>query len=175
MTSINARPETVRAVGNAIGRAALFDDRITEGDSARIAAWAEAVERHHLDAEDLLDAVTSYYSTPRERAILVGDLIHHARNARQDRAQRDNADTAAAAPLPPADPQLGGLPIDGANGRAIPEAYEINDAISRKCPTCRAPEDHYCRNLLDTNRTRKIPCLRRMKPIERTAASSSVE
>lgn len=165
MTSINATPETVRAVGNAIGRAALFDDRITEGDSARIAAWAEAVERHNLDPTDLLDAVTSYYSTPRDRAILVGDLIQHARNARQDRAQRDNTATAAAGAITPPDPQLAGLPIDGANGRAIPAAYDINSAIDRDCPTCKAPADHWCVNLLDRTRTRKIPCLKRMKPV----------
>ncbi|QHB37289.1 hypothetical protein SEA_GUDMIT_61 [Gordonia phage Gudmit] len=59
------------------------------------------------------------------------------------------------------DPQFGGLPITGADGEPIWEAYEQYDAASFVCRTCGAEADHACVNTI-TNRTRKIPCVSRM-------------
>lgn len=162
MTSISAEEISIRAAGAALGRARLHDDRVTSDDAGRVAVWAEAFQPYAIKPHEALNAVTSYYSEPRDRVIGTGDVIRIVRNSRQDIAQRDTVADAAGELTPP-DPQLGGLPIDGANGRAIPAAYEINNAIDRDCPTCKAPADHWCVNLIDRTCTRKIPCLKRMK------------
>ncbi|NMM84288.1 hypothetical protein B2J88_07930 [Rhodococcus sp. SRB_17] len=84
--NINASESTVLAVAGALGRAALFDDRITAGDQARIAAWSEALEPYGIDQATMLNAVTAFYREPRDRSITVGDLTRTARDLRQSDA-----------------------------------------------------------------------------------------
>jgi hypothetical protein len=86
---INASPQTVRDVAQAMQLAALLDDRVGHTDDARVAAWAEQIERHKLTKSDLLDGVQAFYDSPSERAIQVGDLIHHSRKIRRDRNERE--------------------------------------------------------------------------------------
>lgn len=65
----------------------------------------------------------------------------------------------AAAP----DPQLGGLPIGDADGQPIWHAYEhAYNAHRYPCPTCKAEPNESCINPIN-NRTRKIPCVARVK------------
>jgi hypothetical protein len=98
MTVIDASPETIRAVGKAMQLAALLDDRCANVDKARIASWAEQVERHQLTKTDLLDGVQRFYDGPTNRPIQVGDLITHARAVRQDRSDRAAPAAATRAP-----------------------------------------------------------------------------
>lgn len=86
---IDAAPHTIRAVAESLQLAALLDDRLGHTDDARIAAWAEQIHRHQLERGDLLNGVQAFYDTPSERAIQVGDLIHHARRERRDRNDRE--------------------------------------------------------------------------------------
>ena len=78
---INASPDTVRAITKTFQLAGILDDRCAQPDKARIAAWAEQVERHKLHESDLLDGLQAFYDSPSERAIQIGDLIHHEARA----------------------------------------------------------------------------------------------
>ena len=86
---IDASAQTIRAVADAMQLAALMDDRTGHSDDARVAAWSEQIERHKLTKADLLDGVQAFYDNPSDRAIQVGDLIHHARKVRRDRNERE--------------------------------------------------------------------------------------
>lgn len=90
--NLNASADTLRAVAKVFQLAAILDDRVAQPDKARIAAWAEQVERHGLTQPDLLDGLQAFYDGPSERAIQIGDLIHHARIVRRDRTEREEAD-----------------------------------------------------------------------------------
>ncbi|MFH5209247.1 hypothetical protein ACHIPZ_13735 [Antrihabitans sp. NCIMB 15449] len=159
MTTLQATESTIRATAMAIGRAALFDDKITAGDRGRLAAWAEALEPIGLDQADMLSAVTAYYqANANGRTIQVSDLIRCGRELRRDRAERDKARTAAFAPP---DTQLGALPIGGADGKPIWAAYDVNEAIERPCPLCGAEANQSCVNPVNNN-ARRIPCLMRL-------------
>lgn len=87
--NLNADPKTVQAVAKVFQLASILDDRAAQPDKARIAAWAEMVERHKLTECDLLDGLQAYYDKPSDRAIQIGDLIHHARQVRRDRNERE--------------------------------------------------------------------------------------
>lgn len=87
--NINASPETVRALTKVFQIAGILDDRCSHPDKARIAAWAEQVERHKLAEGDLLDGLQTYYDSPSERAIQVGDLIHFGRQVRRARIDQE--------------------------------------------------------------------------------------
>ncbi|AEN79911.1 hypothetical protein SEA_PHRANN_61 [Mycobacterium phage Phrann] len=89
--TINASPDTVRAIGQVLKLAAILDDRVTQADAARIAAWSEQVERHKLTESDLLDGLQAFYDSPADHAIGIGDLIHHARTAKRVRVDRETA------------------------------------------------------------------------------------
>ncbi|ASR86434.1 hypothetical protein SEA_VENTI_61 [Mycobacterium phage Venti] len=89
---INASIETIEAVTQVLKMAAILDDRVSQGDPARLGAWAEQVERHKLNESDLLDGLQAYYDAPSDRAIGIGDLIHHARQARRQRTQAEGLD-----------------------------------------------------------------------------------
>lgn len=89
MTVINATPETVRAVTQVFKLAGILDDRVAQPDKHRIVAWAEQIQRHRLIEGDLLDGLQAYYDAPSDRAIQIGDLIHHARYARRSRLERE--------------------------------------------------------------------------------------
>lgn len=93
--NLNASADTLRAVAKVFQLAAILDDRVAQPDKARIAAWAEQVERHGLTQPDLLDGLQAFYDGPSERAIQIGDLIHHARIVRRDRTEREEADLLA--------------------------------------------------------------------------------
>lgn len=161
MTDINATADTVRATASAIGRSALFDDKITEGDSGRLAAWAEALQPFNFDQADMLSAVTSYYqSNPNGRTIQVADIIKHGRDIRRDRAEREKAQEAMLTPRTPPNPALGGLPIP-TEGKPVWGAYDVNGAIDRPCPRCRAQINCACVNPIN-NMAQKVPCLARL-------------
>lgn len=155
--SINASETTVRQTAAAIGRAALFDDKITDGDAARLAAWAEALEPYKLAGADLLAAVTAYYQGNHNgRTIQVADLIRHGREIRRERAEREKAPD----PTSPPNPALDGLPIP-TEGKPVWAAYEVNDAIERPCPRCNAQPNEACINPINDH-AQKIPCIARL-------------
>ncbi|MGW6658907.1 hypothetical protein [Rhodococcus sp. NPDC055024] len=88
--NINASERTIVAVAAALGRAALFDDKITADDKARIAAWSEALDPFGIDQATMLNAVTAYYRDPRDRSITVGELTRIARDIRQVEATSES-------------------------------------------------------------------------------------
>lgn len=85
--NLNATPETVRAVAEMFKLASFLDDRVAAPDKARLAAWAEQLERHKLTEGDMLNGVQAFYDSPSSRPIGVGDLIHHARAAKRARRE----------------------------------------------------------------------------------------
>lgn len=89
--NLSATPETIQAIAQVLKMAAILDDRMGQPDKARIMAWGEQVQRHQLTEPDMLDGLQTYYDGPSERPIGVGDLIHHARNARRVRIDREDA------------------------------------------------------------------------------------
>lgn len=95
MTAIDATEAEIRAVAEVLKFAAILDDRAPSADKARIAAWAEQVHRHQLGRDDLVDGLRAFYDIPHDRAISIGDLIHHARQIRRDRTEREDAEAAA--------------------------------------------------------------------------------
>lgn len=152
----------IRCATAALGRAEIFDDRVT-ADEVRIASWAEAFAPFGFDQPDILGAVTAHYQQPGAQTPKPGDIIELARKIRRERAEREKATDLAALPPPAApDPQLGGLPIGGADGDPVWSAYEQHDAILRHCPTCKAEPETACVNLA-TGMARKMPCTRRLK------------
>lgn len=159
--NVDAHPHTIRMAAAALSRAALFDDRITEGDAARIAAWAEAMEPHQLQQADVLAAVTAHYQPAGVDTIRVGDVIQGARTIRRDRAEREKAaEIHEASAIAPPNPAIGGLPIP-TDGKPVWAAYDVNGAINRPCPRCKAKPNEACMNPI-TNSATKIPCLVRM-------------
>lgn len=98
---IDATEADLRATAEVLKLAAILDDRAPAGDKARITAWAEKIHQHRLERNDLLDGLQAFYDSPSERAIQIGDLIHHARIVRRERnereadAERDRRRTAA--------------------------------------------------------------------------------
>jgi hypothetical protein len=89
--NIDATEEDLRAAAEALKLAAILDDRAPAADKARIAAWAEKFHGHRLERRDILDGLQAFYDSPSERAIQIGDLIHHAKQVRRDRNQREEA------------------------------------------------------------------------------------
>lgn len=87
--NVEATEDELRAVAEVLKLAAILDDRAPAADMARIAAWAEQIHRHQLERRDLLDGLQAYYDAPSDRAIQIGDLIHHARAVRRDRGERE--------------------------------------------------------------------------------------
>lgn len=174
---INASEATIRAVSAAMGRAALFDDKITEADTGRLAVFAEALEPLRPEHPELLDAVTAHYRAT-DRTIAAADIAIHIKSARRDRhdrlppaerqAREDALDAARGFGTPSGDRQLGGLPIAGADGAPIPGAYAAHDAINLTCTTCNAEPGEPCTNP-GTGSPRKTPCLNRLKAGHRQA------
>lgn len=87
--NINATEDDLIAAADALKLAAILDDRVTKADKARIAAWAEKLHRHGLIRGDVLDGLQAFYDGPSERAIQIGDLIHHSRLARRARNEAE--------------------------------------------------------------------------------------
>lgn len=154
---INASEDTVRGITAVLGRASLFDDRITAGDAARIAAWSEAVESYRFDQADLLAAVTAHYQGSSE-TMRVNDLIAASRKIRGERAEQEKARDLPE--VAPPDPQSMGLALH-TTGDPIWKAYDQHSAIDLPCETCSAGEHEACVNLA-TNMTRRIPCVSRL-------------
>lgn len=172
VTGIEATPETIRATSAAMGRASLYDDYFGIEDSARLAAWAEAVQRFDLEQHHLLNAVTTFYAGTPQGRLGIGELIRLARQVRQDgtmkqesveRQQRGiTSGLTPAAAIAGPDRQLGGLPIGGADGDPVWDAYDVNGAIDRDCPTCGEPAGGACVNAVNDS-ARKIPCMARVR------------
>lgn len=87
--NVSASPETIRAVAEAMQLAAVLDDRAPRPTEPRVAAWAEQAERYRLQRSDMLDAIQAFYDEPRDRAIGIGDLVHHGRRIKRDRLDRE--------------------------------------------------------------------------------------
>lgn len=88
MTNISASPDTIRAVVEVLEFAALLDDRIASPDKARIAAWAEQVQRLNLNRDDLMDGLQTFYDR-NDAPINIGGLIQHSTAAKRDRLSRE--------------------------------------------------------------------------------------
>lgn len=133
-----------------------------------IAFWS-ATLRPDLHRELAFEALRIHYIHSTDR-VMPAHINQLAVQIRKDRAERESATMREARQasndrrngLVSGDPQLGGLPIGGANGNPVWAAYEVNDAIERECPTCGQPAEHACINPI-TNSARKIPCLSRVK------------
>ena len=144
----------------ALGRAEIFDDRVT-ADKHRIRAWAEALAPFGFDTPTILAAITAHYQRPGVDTPKPGDVIAAARKIRAEAAEREKGTQIGGAIAAP-DPQLGGLPIGGANGEPVWAAYDQWDAAKLTCPHCGAEPDHACRNPI-TDGPRKIPCAARSR------------
>ncbi|MBF6328751.1 hypothetical protein [Nocardia transvalensis] len=83
-----------------LAKCAAFDPTFSKPDIALAHGWAEAFTRYDLALADLLEAVTRHYCESADRA-MPKHLIHHARELRRDRAEREKAHLAAL-PAPPA-------------------------------------------------------------------------
>lgn len=142
-------------------RARLYDDKLGPADAPRLAAWAESIERWKLDAPDLLQGVIRYYESDTDgRTIGIGDLLHHAREVRRQRAETEKAaEVHEAAGALPAGSGWAGLPIK-AQGIPVWRAYEVNGAINRPCPRCHAEAGDAC--ITGRDQPQKIPCLPRL-------------
>lgn len=172
MNEIAASEASMRGAAAAWSRARIYDDKLGDPDNARLAAWAESVERWRLDIPDLVEAVQRYYEGCTDgRTIGIGDLMHHARESRRQRAESEKAaEEHAAATAAPALPPggYGGLPIN-AVGEPVWDAYDINGAIDRQCPNCHA--EPRCACVTQWGGAQKVPCRARLvnKPITRSA------
>lgn len=82
-------PETISMIGECLKLAALLDDKIGQPDKGRILAWSKQIEKFKFIRNDLLDGMQAFYEQPRERAMGVGDLIHHARLIRRERMEEE--------------------------------------------------------------------------------------
>lgn len=170
MNLIEATPQQLSDTGLIIGRAALFDNRFSEADIGRGGAWAEALAPYNLELPDALNAVTVHYRNEPLRMIMPADVIRIAREIRIDRAQREPAVDRELRQLQHdvkhglvrGDAQLGGLPIGGVDGKPVPGAYAVNNAIEHVCPLCGADEYQACTNSV-SGVERKMPCLPRLK------------
>ena len=89
MTTEQPTPDTIKAVAEVLKLASYMDDNVAGADKNRIMAWATQVQRHRLEAQDLLAGFQAFYDGPHDRAITVGDLIHESRKARAERNQRE--------------------------------------------------------------------------------------
>lgn len=143
-----------------------YDRRtIGEGD---IVAWGSAL-RPDLDLQLALEAVRIHHATS-EDWIKPVHLNKLAVDIRKDRADREDREAREARQLgndvrhgiATPDPQLGGLPIGAADGNPVWDAYDVNGAIDRDCPTCKQPAGCACVNQVNDN-ARKIPCMARLK------------
>lgn len=81
--------ETIRAVAKVLRYAAFLDDRVAGADQGRIKAWASQIERHGLTEIDLMAGLQRHYDAQHERAIGIGDLITHSKQARRDRNESE--------------------------------------------------------------------------------------
>ena len=86
---LNATEGDLRTAAEALKLAAILDDRAPAADKARIAAWAEQLQRNRLQRSDVLDGLQAFYDNPSERAIQIGDLIHHARIVKRRRLDHE--------------------------------------------------------------------------------------
>ncbi|MBF6060546.1 hypothetical protein IU500_07110 [Nocardia terpenica] len=77
-----------------LAKCAAFDPTFPKPDPVIAHGWAEAFTRYDLPLPDLLDAVTRHYCESADRA-MPKHLIHHARDIRRDRAEREKAHRAA--------------------------------------------------------------------------------
>lgn len=151
-----------------LARANLMDPRVRHGDAGITAVWAQALERHNLDISYLLNAVTDYYSEPRDRTIQVGDVIRIARDARQRDALVDNT-SALASPepveaLPAGSGTSTHMGVLNAAGEPIRDAYEVDGAINIPCPACFSGPGVTCGR---DGHDYKIPCAARLAAAHR--------
>lgn len=130
-------------------------------------AWGSTLRRD-LDRDLAIEAVRIHYATSAER-IMPAHVNAVAVQIRKDRADREDADARRRREDDRdrklhlvADPQMGNLPIGGIDGEPVPGAYEVNEAVDRPCPTCKAEPMNPCVNVV-SGLERKMPCLGRLK------------
>jgi hypothetical protein len=143
----------------------VFDQR-TVGE-ADVDGWFAIVG--HLDVRDCAEAVVIHHkmSADRIKPFLVVEGVRRITN---DRAERENSEERRRREderdrklgLISGDPALGGLPIGGGDGPPVPGAYDVNGAVDRPCPHCKAEEMTPCINPSNGS-PRKMPCLGRLK------------
>ncbi|MHD0300863.1 hypothetical protein RCF19_33775 [Rhodococcus qingshengii] len=131
-------------------------------------SWCSTLRRD-LDRSLALEAVRIHYVTSPDR-IMPAHVNNLALQIRKDRAEREPAVDRELRQLQhdvkhglvQGDAQLGGLPIGGADGKPVPGAYAVNNAIEHVCPLCGADEYQACTNNV-SGVGRKMPCLPRLK------------
>ncbi|KDE14234.1 hypothetical protein [Rhodococcus aetherivorans] len=149
---------------------AAYDRRtIGEGD---IAAWGAAL-RPDLDRQLAIEAVRIHNATSEDwiKPVHVNKL---AVDIRKDRADREDREAREARQLD--NDTRHGLVIDqdgtalnaglsiNADGPPVPGAYQVNDAVERDCPTCKAEPYEPCTNRINGN-SRRMPCTARLKDV----------
>ncbi|QRE81857.1 hypothetical protein F1734_17475 [Rhodococcus ruber] len=129
-----------------------------------ITAWWTTL-RPDLDLQLALDAVRVHYATSTDRA-LPGHINQLAVQIRKDRAEREDHEQREARQL--ANDQRHGIEVAqaglaiNAEGPPVPGAYQINDAVNRDCPKCKAEPYEPCTNPIN-GQPRRIPCPARLK------------
>ena len=169
---INATAAELQSIAEVLKLAAIIDDRAPRADKARIAAWAEQVHRHNLTEGDLLDGVQDFYDSPSERAIQVGDLIHHARNAKRRRLTRDDdtrhAEIAAAGDRKTAD-EVAGVVAGMTMGRPVKRTEWVKKAeASLQCCSTGAEARAAIKDYLQARKAAG-PAPRKRKPVPAAA------
>lgn len=152
---------TIADTTTVLARAAVFDQRLARPSHAVVGGWSDEFNKHDLQLPDLLAGVSAYYEIGRDRVIQPGDVIRAARDLRQRRALIEN--TANARALPPGQPpRLEAGHSLNADGPPVAAAYQVNDALDRRCSRCNAQPGHWCTS--PTKRDQKIPHLARLRP-----------
>lgn len=128
--NINATEDDLRTAAEALKLASILDDRAPRGDKARTAAWAEKIHHHRLTRNDVLDGLQAFYDGPSDRAIQIGDLIHHARIIKRDRLSRRD------------EPEYRRQPVDNKSAdelRALSAAF-LSGRVGKRTPRLDAAE-----------------------------------
>lgn len=144
-----------------------------------VTAWHAAIG--DLPKQLALEAVVIHHKTTTDRikpahVAQLSRSIRRDRAEREDAAQRDARENAldSARGFTPPDRQFGGLPIAGADGKPVPGAYAVENALDYQCPQCDAEPGDACENA-QNGHSRKIPCLARMQVGKRARTAAEAD
>lgn len=121
----------------------LYDDEDAASD--RVEVWAGDLGRANIAPEFLREGLSRAYSGQQRPGNPLGALLHEAREARKDSRKGEVLRELA--------PSFSDESL-GSHGYAIPEAYQVDDAINLTCPQCGARPQEVCE---DSRGVRKIP------------------
>lgn len=130
---------------------AVYDNR--KLDTLTIAAWTEAAERARWTHQGAIDAVHHHFARSSEWCM----PAHITERLRADHkhpptmAEVRDLPTGVT-PLPSATPW--------AMARVVWASYEVNGAIERECPNCKASPGDAC--ITVTDKPQKSPCISRL-------------